>query len=128
MVDLRVHPATLNTNITCLEARSNGELWASDLERLQAAKLQVSGARLWTFAAPGQLFTLAIEAGPILRNKRPVSAEENNRGLIQQLLSKTVYDTLPDSRQFTVMGTVSFDEGDSWHALLPLRLIPKKNK
>ena len=128
MVDLRVHPATLNTNITCLEARSNGELWASDLERLQAARLQVSGARLWTFAAPGQLFRLAIEEGPVLRDGQPVSENENNRGLIEVLLRKAVYDTLPDNQQFTVMGTVSFDEGDSWHPLQPLRLTPKKSR
>jgi len=128
MVDLRVQPATLNTNITCPEAKSNGELWASDLELRQAARLQVRGVRLWTFAAPGQLFRLAIEEGPVLRDGQPVSGDENNRGLIEVLLRKAVYNTLPDNQQFTVTGTVSFDEGDSWHPLPPLRLIPKKSK
>jgi hypothetical protein len=128
-VDLRVQPLRFNENIKCLQAETaSGELWRSKLHPSNGAMLERSGALLWPFAAPGQLFTLAIQDGSVLRDKKPVTAAEQANAQIQQWLSIAVYNGLEDSKQYTVEGTVSFDQGDSWHALLPLRLIPKKAK
>ncbi|MDP9521744.1 hypothetical protein [Pseudomonas putida] len=126
-VDLRVQPLVFQNNVTCREAEDNGELWRSKL-KANGAMLEVSGTVLWPFAAQGQPFTLAIENGAVLRNAVPVSTAEYGRQAIQQWLSQAVYNGLEDNRQYTVDGKVSFDEGDSWHSLTPLRLTPKKSK
>ena len=125
-VDLRVQPLTFDINIRCPQAETSGELRRSKLTP-NGAMLEVAGVRLWPFDAPGQPFTLAIESGPVLRNGTPVTPAEHSNGRIQQLLSLSVYNGLEDSRQYTVSGKVSFDEGDSWHTLRPLRLTPRKS-
>ncbi|MNN07835.1 hypothetical protein D3C81_1206700 [compost metagenome] len=125
-VDLRVQPLVFDVNITCLQAETNGELRRSRLTP-NGAMLEVSGALLWPFAAPGQPFTLAIESGTVLRDRVPVTAGEHGNKRIQQWLSVAVYNGLEESKQYTVNGNVSFDSGDSWHALRPLRLTPKKS-
>jgi len=126
-VSLRVVPLSLNSTINCLQAESNGDLYQSRL-LVNGAMLEVSGARLWPFAAQGQLFTLAIEDGAVLRNALPVTAGEHESALIRQWLSRPVYDALNDNTQYTVNGRVSFDQGDSWHFLTPLRLTPRKSR
>ncbi|WP_426809242.1 hypothetical protein ABOC32_24780 [Pseudomonas sp. WOUb67] len=125
-VDLRVQPLVIDINIKCLQAETNGELRRSKLTS-NGAMLEVSGALLWPFAAPGQPFTLAIESGAVLRNRVAVTAGEHSNKRIQQWLSVAVYNTLEENKQYTVNGTVSFDNGDSWHALMPLLLTPKKS-
>lgn len=125
-VDLRVQPLVFDSNITCPQAENNGELRRSKLTQ-NGAMLEVSGALLWPFAAPGQPFTLAIESGAVLRNGVPVTAGEHGNRRIQQWLSVAVYNGLEDNRQYTVNGKVSFDKGDSWHSLRPLLLTPKKS-
>ncbi|KHL76429.1 hypothetical protein PpSQ1_00105 [Pseudomonas putida] len=125
-VDLRVQPLVFDVNITCLQAETNGELRRSRLTP-NGAMLEVSGTLLWPFAAPGQPFTLAIESGTVLRDRVPVTAGEHGNKRIQQWLSVAVYNGLEESKQYTVNGNVSFDSGDSWHALRPLRLTPKKS-
>ncbi|MCE0962111.1 hypothetical protein [Pseudomonas putida] len=125
-VDLRVQPMVFENNITCLQADNNGELRRSDLT-LNGAMLEVSGAVLWPFVAPGQPFTLAIESDAVLRDRQPVSRGEHSNSRIQQWLSVAVYNNLVDGQEYTVNGTVSFDNGHSWHGLLPLRLTPRKS-
>lgn len=126
-VDLRVQPLTFDNNIKCLQAQTNGELWRSKLVA-NGAMLEVSGALLWPFAAPDQLFTLAIQDGVILRDRVPVTPVEFANKRIQQWLSVAVYNGLDEGKQYTISGTVSFDKGDSWHKLLPLLIIPRKSK
>lgn len=126
-VDLRVQPLVINNNVTCQQAQTNGELWRSKLLP-NGALLVVTGARLWPFAAIGQLFTLAIESGAVLRDRAPVTAGELSNARIQQWLSIATYDGLEEDKQYTVYGEVSFDQGDSWHKLRSLRLIPKHSK
>ncbi|NWC81484.1 hypothetical protein HX798_14445 [Pseudomonas putida] len=125
-VDLRVQPLVFDNNIKCLQAKNNGELWRTDLTP-NGAMLEVSGALLWPFAAPGQPFTLAIESGAVLRNGVPVTDGEHGNRRIQQWLSVDIYNGLEENRQYTVSGNVSFDKGDSWHSLRPLLLTPKKS-
>ncbi len=126
-VDLRVQPLVIDNNVKCLQAESNGELWRSKLSA-NGAMLEVSGVLLWPFAAPGQLFTLAIQSGAVLRNRVPVTAGEYANARIQQWLSVATYNELEEDKQYTVYGEVSFDQGDSWHKLRSLRLIPKHSK
>ncbi|MFJ4433954.1 hypothetical protein ACIPZG_23780 [Pseudomonas sp. NPDC089395] len=126
-VSLRVVPVDLKSTINCLQAEFNGDLYQSKL-LANGAMLDVSGALLWPFAAQGQLFTLAIEDGAVLRNAVPVTATEHANARIQQWLSRPVYDALSDNTQYTVNGRVSFDQGDSWHLLTPLRLTPRKSR
>ncbi|MBF8668958.1 hypothetical protein IR012_01190 [Pseudomonas putida] len=126
-VNLRVQPLVFNSIIECPQAKTGGELWRSSLAPY-GAMLEVSGAVLWPFAAPGQLFTLGIEDGAVLRNQVAVSNGEHNLKKIQQWLSVAVYDGLEDNKQYTLYGEISFDNGDSWHKILPLYLIPKKSK
>lgn len=90
--------------------------------------LEVYGVLLWPFAATGQLFTLAIQSGAVLRDRAPVTAGELSNARIQQWLSVATYNGLEEDKQYTVYGEVSFDQGDSWHKLRPLLLIPKHSK
>ncbi|MNP84424.1 hypothetical protein D3C76_1837240 [compost metagenome] len=69
---------------------------------------------------------MAIENGAVLRDGRPLSLGELSNSRIEEWLSFAVYDNLVDGQQYTVNGTVSFDNGHSWHGLLPLRLTPRK--
>ncbi|WP_060481545.1 hypothetical protein [Pseudomonas sp. NBRC 111119] len=126
-VDLRVQPLVFENNVKCQHARTNGELRRSELDRNNGALLEVSGVLLWPFAAPGQPFTLAIEGGAVLRDQLPVTAGEHGNNRIQQWLGVGVYNSLEENRQYTVSGKVSFDSGDSWHALRPLLITPKKS-
>jgi hypothetical protein len=125
-VDLRVQPMVFQNNIKCSQADNNGVLPRSALDPVKGAMLEVQAAVLWPFVAPGQPFTLAIESGAVLRDQLPVSRGEYNNSRIEQWLSVAVYDNLVDGQQYTVNGTVSFDNGHSWHGLLPLRLTPRK--
>ncbi|MFF7065456.1 hypothetical protein [Pseudomonas sp. NPDC008258] len=126
-VDLRVQPLDIFNNIKCPQAETSGELWRSKLTP-NGAMLEVSGRLLWPFAAPGQLFTLAIEDGAVLRNRVPVTAGEHSGGRIQQWLNVAMYNGLEEGRQYTISGEISFDKGDSWHKILPLLVIPKKSR
>ncbi len=127
-VDLRVLPLSFESNIRCLQAESNGELWRSKLNQSNGALLEVSGVLLWPFAEVGQLFTLAIQAGEVLRDRKPLTSAEVANARIQQRLSLATYDRLEDSLQYTISGTISFDSGDSWHSIRPFMIIPKKSQ
>lgn len=126
-VDLRVQPLVIDNNVKCDQAQANGELWRSKLSA-NGAMLEVYGVLLWPFAATGQLFTLAIQSGAVLRDRAPVTAGELSNARIQQWLSVATYNGLEEDKQYTVYGEVSFDQGDSWHKLRPLLLIPKHSK
>jgi hypothetical protein len=125
-VDLRVHPIVFENNVTCPQADNDGHLKRTALIAGKGAMLKVEAAVLWPFVAPDQPFTLAIENGAVLRDGVPVSPGEYSNNRIEGWLSFAVYDNLVDGKEYTVNGTVSFDNGHSWHGLLPLRLTPKK--
>lgn len=127
-VDLRIQPLTFNTLITCAQIETNGELWRSKVAP-SGAMLEVKGALLWSFAAPGQLFTITIQDGAVLRNRVAVTPVEHSSAWIQQRLLLAVYDGLTDDKKYSVYGEISFDEGDSWHRFdKALEFIPKKSK
>ncbi|RII76147.1 hypothetical protein [Pseudomonas monteilii] len=127
-VDLRVQPLAFSSLITCAQIETNGELWQSKVAP-DGAMLEVQGVRLWPFAAPGQLFTIAIQDADVLRNRVPVSIVEHGSAWIKQRLLLTVFDGLTDGTKYSVYGEISFDGGDSWHRLAKvLEFIPKKFK
>ncbi|HFL7942621.1 TPA: hypothetical protein ACG5DM_005754 [Pseudomonas putida] len=125
-VDLRVQPMVFGNNVTCPQADNDGQLKRTALITGKGAMLEVKAAVLWPFVASGQPFTVAIENGAVLRDGRPLSLGELSNSRIEEWLSFAVYDNLVDGQQYTVNGTVSFDNGHSWHGLMPLRLTPRK--
>jgi len=127
-VDLRIQPLLFNSLITCAQIETNAELWRSKVEP-SGALLEVKGALLWPFAAPGQLLTIAIKEGAVLRNRVAVSAVEHGNKWIQQRLFLAVFDGLTDGTKYSVYAEISFDGGDSWHRFdKALEFIPKKLK
>ncbi|QCI11369.1 hypothetical protein E6B08_08145 [Pseudomonas putida] len=126
-VNLRVVPVSLGSTINCREADAVGDLPQSRLGPNGALLAVTGGTGLWAFAAQGQPFTIAVENIAVLRDATPITAMELRAVRVEQWLSRAVYDQMEDNKQHTVSGTVSFDQGDSWHALTPLRLTPKKS-
>ncbi|OUM26981.1 hypothetical protein B8W72_22695 [Pseudomonas putida] len=127
-VDLRVQPLSFNSLITCAQLQTNGELWRTKVAP-NGAMLEVKGTLLWPFAAPGQLLTIAIRDGAVLRNRVAVSTVEHGNAWIQQRLHLAVFDGLTDGTKYSVYGEISFDGGDSWHRFdKALEFTPKKLK
>ncbi|WP_176512072.1 hypothetical protein [Pseudomonas faucium] len=126
-VNLRVLPLAPNPTLACVQAEPNGDLRNSKLVA-NGAQLRITGTSLWSFAAPGQLFTIRIDdlASGVLRNKLPITATEFANARVEQWLSRTVYGQMTDNKQYTVIGEVSYDLGDSWHRLPTLNLTPRK--
>ena len=128
-VNLRVFPLVPNPTLTCAQAEPNGDLKNSKLVA-NGAQLLITGAGLWSFAAPGQLLTIRILdlASGVLRNKLPITPAEFTSARVTQWLSRTVYGQMVDNKQYTVIGEVSYDLGDSWHQLPTLSLTPRKTQ
>ena len=127
-VDLRIQPLVFNSLVTCEQIETNGELWRSKVAP-NGALLEVKGVLLWPFAAPGQLLTIAIKDGAVLRNRVPVSALEHGGAWVQQRLLLAVFDGLVEGTKYSVYAEISFDGGDSWHRFnKALEFIPRKLK
>ncbi|RZI91584.1 MAG: hypothetical protein EOP15_00425 [Pseudomonas sp.] len=128
-VNLRILPLAPNPTLTCAQADANGDLKNSRLVA-NGALLLITGAGLWSFAAPGQLLTIRIDdlATGVLRNKVAITPAEFTSARVEQWLSRTVYGQMTDNKQYTVVGEVSYDLGDSWHRLPTLSLTPRKTQ
>ncbi|MCE1009750.1 hypothetical protein [Pseudomonas monteilii] len=128
-VNLRVAPLAPNPTMACPQAEANGDLKRSRLTA-NGAQLLISGLGLWSFAAPGQLLTIRVDglASGVLRNKVAITVTEFEDARVQQWLSRAVYEQMTDNLQYTVSAEVSYDKGDSWHALPTLKLTPRKTQ